>query len=338
MPSDDRTQQALDALAVPRAAFRAALAATVAEVQAYAAAQCIGDNGQIERLSAELGVFGASRIDVQRAAALFADRLSLDAHAIDTVASALRTLQELAAREDDLFVVDVPLGSTLRNVVAQALEEIGRAFGASRVAELARTDRYRPADHARSLGSFPPHRWSRAERRMAPPLVVQVDGRDLQAPSLAEFLDGTLKLVLVVRGESAPAPLVRLIAPDTFVLQTTDPGALAPFAAWDGPGVAALVPDSAAQFVHDPAGGSALWERLKIVADPRDARLRALGGISRAQQAAELEQLRLLARAPTVAPPTGTAAGGPTPVPQAPDPAGKLAAWLLSQAVLPEPE
>jgi hypothetical protein len=167
-----------------------------------------------------------------------------------------------------------------------------------------------------------------------------MDAADLAtAAALAEFLDGTQKIVLVVRGACAPAALVRLITPGTFVLQTADGAGLDRFAAWEGPGIAALVHESAARFTHDPTRGAAPWERIAIDSLPaRDPRA-AVGGASGAQQSEELRQLRQLAArpedAPAPAPLPTTASGRATPTaPVATDPADKLAAWLLAQADL----
>ena len=95
-------------------------------------------------------------------------------------------LTQLAARKNDLFRVDVAPGASLVATVVGALAEIGRAFGAARVVELARTGRYR-ADGSTRPGSRPtPSRaGTRAERSLAPPLVVHVDGGDLRAEGLA---------------------------------------------------------------------------------------------------------------------------------------------------------
>lgn len=333
MPSDPRTERALAALRDRREAFRTALTATVAEVRAYLQTQCTSDEAQVARLGAELGPFATERVDIRRLAALLPDGRSVDPLTAETMERALQTLTDVAAREDDLFLVDVPAGASLRDAVARALEDIGRVFGASRVIELSRTGRYRPAEHARSLGAFPYGRWSRAERQIAPPLVVEVEGRDLNAPGLAEFLDGGQKIVLVVRGDPAPAALVRLIAPNTFVAQSADPAHLDRLAAWNGPGIAALVSEDAAHFVHDPAAGGGVWERLTILRDPERAPRTAVGGISRDQQIADLEQLRALALKPAA--PSGDGVR-PAAAPAATDPAGKLAAWLLSQADLSE--
>ena len=166
---------------------------------------------------------------------------------------------------------------------------------------------------------------------MAPPLVVNVDGCDLRAAGLAEFMDGLEKLVLVVRNESTPVPLVRLITPGTFVQQTVDPADLSMLASWNGPGVAGLVPESAARFIHDPGAGADAGARLRVSSLPEDRRRKPVGGVSVSQQSEELLQLKSLAGQMGA---TQTAEPVVVGAPASSDPVDKLAAWLLSQANL----
>jgi hypothetical protein len=174
--------------------------------------------------------------------------------------------------------------------------------------------------------------WVKSERRLAPPLVVRLLAGDLRAGGLAEFLDGRQKIVLVVEGDPAPAPLARLITPRTFVAQTHDGTGLDKLAAWDGPAIAAVVSESAASFVHDPAAGAASWQRIALGRLPEHAPRRTLGGLSPAQQVEELELLRTLAtKPPAAAAPAAVAADAPA---AAADPADRLAAWLLGKADL----
>lgn len=341
MPSDDRMALACAAVRAPRETFRAALAATADQMRAFLGAQRgASENGRAGRLAAELGVFAAGRVDAGRLATLFHPAATRDPTALAAVERACAVLTALSAPDLTAAVVDVPPGGDLRAAVAQALAEIGRAFGAVRTFEVARSGGRRADEAAAALEAFPYARWSRGERRAAPPLVVAVDGADLgTAAALAEFLDGTQKIVLVVRGACAPAALVRLITPGTFVLQTADGAGLDRFAAWEGPGIAALVHESAARFTHDPIRGATPWERIALDFLPaRDPRA-AVGGVSGAQQSEELRQLRELAAHPASPPapvPLATAASGPaTPTaPVATNPADKLAAWLLAQADL----
>jgi hypothetical protein len=99
--------------------------------------------------------------------------------------------------------------------------------------------------------------------------------------------------------------------------------------------VAALVPDSATRFVHDPAVGAVLHDRLTVHHAPQERPRKALGGISATQQVEELEQLTALSTHPVSAPapPSTEPESAPAPVVPASQ-ADKLAAWLISQADL----
>ena len=334
MPSDDRVELALNVLSGQRDAFRSALGTTVEQVQTFLNENRGSQNGGVNRVAAELGPFAAGRMDTDLMAKLFGGSVKLDALTIETIEKARDTITELARRNHDLFLAQVPPGGDLRTTVAKALEEIGRAFGAVRIFELTRSGSFRGNEHARSLGSFPFHKWSKGERRLAPPLVVAVDGADLRAEQLTDFLDGMQKIVLVVRGSCAPAPLVRLITPGTFVIQTTDGSGLDRLAAYAGPGVGALTPEGTARFTHDPTRGAEIWNRLTIASVPDKEPKLSVGGRSGSQQAEELRQLKALAAAPAGAAAAGAPGASAGPVaPAAPaDPVDKLAAWLLGQA------
>jgi len=144
-------------------------------------------------------------------------------------------------------------------------------------------------------------------------------------------MDGGVKIALIVTGPCSPAPLVRLISPGTFVAQVGQIEAFANLATYDGPGVAALVPDSSAWFIHDPRAGRSVGERLSIQSTPDLTRRKSVGGLSAAQQREELELLESMAA--TLAS-TGAAVAPDTSDSEPPDPADKLAAWLLTQADL----
>lgn len=332
MRSDERVAEILNLLAGPTQEFRAAIATTADEVRNLLESGKPGANGNAERAAAELGEFAARHIDAEQFVRLFSDDTRLDKQSIETIQLGLETLEELSGREQRLISFEVPQDGDLVETVRRALADVGRAFGAARTVEMSRTGRYRVNEYARSLGSFPYARWSRTERRIAPPIVVELHGSDMRVAGLAEFLDGSQKIVLVVRDQCPPAPLVRLVTPRTFVLQTGEPKDLERLIKWDGPGIAAVVGDSAAHFVHDPAAGNTVWQRITIVKDAEEPK-KAVGSLSVSQQAEELEQLRALAAKPPVvaaAPPEAA-----TAEPQAPsDPVDKLAAWLLSQADL----
>jgi hypothetical protein len=121
------------------------------------------------------------------------------------------------------------------------------------------------------------------------------------------------------------------------------------------------MPQTAAQFRHDPAGGAALADRMVITQLP-DKKPRALGTSSAFQQRQDLAQLEAISVAPETS--TRSSAPAPTPAPtgeacraerptaapavEAPvvevpatepstDAVDKLSAWLLEHANLTGP-
>jgi hypothetical protein len=331
MPSDDRVAQALAALKRPRDVFHSAVVAAVEEVNAFLAAQRAPVEERTGQEGVRLGAFASGRIDIDRFSRLVGAAETLDPARVEALEHALRVLKGFAAQEAELYHVRVPEGGDLRDTVRDALAARGRAFSTAQQIETLRTGRNgRRADV--EYGTLEFRHWSRAERQVAPPLVVEVAGADLYAAGLAEYMDGTMKIVLLVTGPVAPAPLARLIMPGTFVLQTTSAAALQRLGAFDGPGIAALLPEGAAEFVHDPARGGSLAQRLEVGTLPQVPR-RGAGGASAAQQAEqlawleELSRLAALARAQAEGPATDAAGPAVTP-------ADQLAAWLLRQTDL----
>ncbi len=328
MPSDDRVRTTLEACSGLVQAFRSTLARTADDVGRLLLAHAATKEAKSARVAAELGPFARGRIAVDRFARLVDHQPSVNGGAAEVIRRSHDVLTALLNRGDDLYGVTVDQGTSLRDAVAARLADLGRAFGAARVARDAQrgaaTDRHAPV-----LDRFPFTQWNRAERNLAPPLVVEVRGADLWAASLAEFLDGQLKLVLVVTGAASPAPLARLIAPSIYVQQAAEASELAGLISRNGPGVAALVPEGAARFVHDPKAGTSPATRLRIAYLPAQPPRKAVDGISVAQQTDELAMLAALSQpgAP------GAAEAGAAPAPAA-DPAAQLAAWLLAQADL----
>ena len=328
MPSDDLGRAVLKALEPAREAFHGAVVAAVEELRGYIAAhRPAADTGESARAS--LGEFAQGRIDADRFGALFAQDGRLTPDELMRLGQALDTLRDFAAQGDDLYRIRIASGTDLRDSVRSALAARGRAFAVARGAELIRTGR----GHAAATdehGGFPFRLWNRAERQIAPPLVVEVDGGDLQVGGLAEYLDGRFKLVLLVREPSPAAPLTRLIGPHVYVQQTSDPAALQRLVAFDGPAVAALVPAGCAVFTWDPSAGPRFEQRLAVEHMPAEEPRQAIGGVGTLQQHADVDWLRelgeLRARALAGVP---DQAGEPLG-----DPADLLAGWLLRQTNL----
>ena len=334
MPSDDPVSQpdpvlqALAALRAPVTEFRSAVAGAEEDLRGMLIEPSADADGR------GLGVFAAGRIDFSRFSGVVSRASPLDPLSRDRLRAAhemLRLLSEQPA--EALFVVRVPAGGSFRDTVNAGLAAAGRAFGAAHVAAAVRRSESAERD-AEMLRAYPFAAWNARERLIAPPLVVVVDGADLRAGDLAEFLDGVQKIVVVVQGACAPAAFVRLVTPGAWVAQVPDASGLAGLASWPGAGVAAIVPDGAALFTHDPRGGNAPWQRLSVARVPAEAGRRTVGPWTAEQQAEEMRQLAALALEPPVtivaAAPVAEAAAPAEPV----DPAGRLAAWLLDAAGL----
>ncbi len=330
MPSDPRLQQALAALAQPIAEFRAIMEGAIAQTESFLVAQQASATQRAERAAFSLGPFADGRIDSGAFAALFPPVAFASPDALDALMRALDVLRDVRQRGDALFVVDIPAGGRLGLAVEDALAQAGRAFGAVLLAEVVRGGRYSTASE-RLLQPHAFRSWSKVERRFAPPLVVLVNGADLQAGALVAFADGREKIVLVVRGASPPAPLARCITPGTFVLQTKDGGGLDRVAAFNGPAVAAIVPEGAALFMHDPAAGRDPWQRMTVRHIPAAPKV-PIGGQSAWQMGEDLGLIANLATTPFSVPAADSSA--PAPAVGASDAADKIAAWLLGQAGL----
>ena len=334
MPSDQGATRALQALADRVTAFRTALATARDEMREHIESHRGVARDRAQSASLALGAFASGRIDPQRFGALLADERVLAPESAATLAACADVLDELLARGDALFVHRMPSGALLRGKVDAVLAEVGRAFAAARVFQSVRRGAPTLPAHVSMLRDFPFALWSRAERDLAPPLVIQLDGADLRAEHLVEYLDGAVRIALVVDGTASPAPLVRLIAPSVLVLQTSDATALDALNRATGPVVAALLPEGCAELVHDPRAGARLDERLTITRAPAETKGEALGWRSARQALDELAQLEALAElcraardvSVLVVPPLG---GGSENGEGSVD---AVAAWLLTQA------
>lgn len=332
MPSDPRMEMALRVLAGSIERYRSAVVGTAEEVRGYLASKRTNRDSAGSGVAATLGKFAADRIDFERFASLLKPAEGGDPETLERVEKAFDVLRLISTGGEDIFTVNVRPGTRLRDAVARKWSEVGRAFAAARLAGAARAGNRNSGTADELLQPMGFERWSVAERNLAPSLAIEVDGADLRATDLTEFLDGSVKMVLVVRGEAPPAPLVRLITPSTFVLQTSDETGLDRFAQAKGPAVAALLPDGAARFIHDPAAGSSPWSRIELQYAPEGAPKRAVGAISVWQQLEELEQLKALAAGPAGG--AGGAEDADSAAAAPANPVDQLAAWLLSQADL----
>jgi hypothetical protein len=334
MPSDDSLiTGALEAMREPAEAFHSALARTVEDLRTFLGRHQ-GSRGDPEHLAAaELGAFGEGRVDATRFAALAAPTETVESNDLRHVERVLETLMTAEAKGADLLRTRVPRGESLRDGIAGALAETGRVFGVIRRVVPLLEGRGEVVNAGSLPHGYPFALWSRAERGVAPPLFVELDGADLNVAGLSEFLDGAQKIVLIVRGTAPPAPLAQLLSPSVMVMQTHEPSDLARVAAVPGPAIVALGSDSLLPFVHDPAGGACYAERLSVGDIPEIATAR-LADFRQAEDLAHLRELST-AHAGTIGSADTVTLVEAAVSPDA-DPVDRLAGWLLQQAGLIE--
>lgn len=342
MPSNAIRAKAFEAIAPRAAAFSSALALTAAQLRDW-----IDEHGAPD---GAFGAFAIGRIDAGRLARVLAPPKPLDAAWGEPLERALRVLEELLGRGDDLFRVRVAAGGDLAAAVGHALADAGRAFGAARLAGLARSSHYRPEEHDLLVEGFPFGRWSTAERRLAPPLLIEVEGGDAVVAGLGAYLDGNQAFVLIVSGDSPPAPLARLVSPGVLVVQAgADDEAFARVSGVEGPAVMAIMPPSAPSFVHLPTTGRGPGG-IEVSKMPLQEPRRPVGSLSVFQQQQDLRLLAAMA-APNSAPvhlnghsngnanSNGNGIGAvPDAVGSTVDLAGALADWLLARVDLSDLE
>jgi len=329
MLSDERVLAALRAVRGSIDAYRAAVGVAAERIESYLA--MTADDPTHAREMERLGQFASDRIDIERFAALWGERAALDEFERALLARARDLLREAQHAADARFVHDVPTGGRLNLALGNTFAELGRPFGATLVAELVRSGRYDPAEHTVLLHGLPRHRWNRAERAVAPPVILTLDGADLWAGEAAQYVDGNQKMVLIVRTPAPPAALVRLVTPDTLVVQTTSVERMASSLAHPGPGVVALMPEGAAEFAHVPDARLPLHQRITIAAPPQGAR-KALPSWTAWHQDQDWQQLLAMSLAPSAA--VSGMNGGGAPGGGGGDDVDRLAGWLLAQAQL----
>jgi hypothetical protein len=327
MQSDERVVAALSALRPRIEAFRLAVSGALERAKNTLASESGPDQVRVA-----LGDFAAGLIDPDRFAMISSGFGPLDAVGHAIVERATKVLEDLLHAGDDDFVVDVHAGNSAAAAVRARMTALGPAFGAATLVDLVRRRTYDSAQHGLPLETYPFEQWTAAERRLAPPLVIRLDGRDLDAFELAPLIDGWVRLVLLVAEPCTAAPLARLISPGAFVAQAGDMKVLERVADFDGPAVIAVMSGSEARFVHDPRAGSAMWQRIELTHMPAAQPRKSLGARSAWQQRDDLSHLKALTQQPVLpANPaellvaSGVAGGF--------DPAERLTAWLLDQSL-----
>jgi hypothetical protein len=318
MQFEEKKACALDAVRSRIDQFHAALTVTNEQVRGL----LVASNNNEDDRSEALGYFAKGKVDMERFNSFAPKTKRIEADAEAPVRAAQEVLKSLLAEGDDLFVIDLADGRGLGHSLSVRLASIGRAFAAARVVDLAKNGAYKEDKHAATLEKFPYAQWNSTERGLAPALVVNVSGEDFKPSSVVPLLDTNMKIIFNVIGDAPAAALSRVISPRVFVQQIIGEPDLKAFSDYKGIAVAALLPETAVSFVHDPSAGSTTYERFVSIAFPKEVRKRPIGGISPAQQAEDYTLLESLSVPPEIA---GEATS---------DPAGKLSAWLLSQTNL----
>ncbi len=329
MQSDERVAAALSALRPRVAAFRFAVSGALERARSTLASE--SGPGQTRNT---LGDFGGRLIDPDRFAMIFSGTGPLDAVARAAVGRAADVLERLLCAGDEEFVVHVAAGTSLAAVIRGRLAMLGSVFAAAALIDLARRRTYDPAQYESLLDGHPFERWSAAARKFAPPLVVRVDGGDLDPFALAPLLDGWVRLILLVGEPSTAAPLARLVSPGVFVAQSGDMNVLERIADFDGPAVIAVMNGPEARFVHDPRAGSTMWQRIEVTHMPDFQPRKSLGVWSAWQQRDALSHLKALVEQPAL-PANSVEALVPAGAGSSIDSAERLTAWLLDQSGLP---
>jgi hypothetical protein len=327
MLSDERVATALSTLRPRIAAFRLAVSGALERARNTLASESGPDQARVA-----LGDFAAGLIDPDRFAMISSGFGPLDAVGLAMVERAAKALEALLHAGDEDFVVDVRAGTSVAAAVRARMTVLGPAFGAATLVDLVRRRTYDPAQHGLPLEAHPFEKWTAAERRLAPPLVIRLDGCDLDAFELAPLIDGWVRLVLLVTEPCTAAPLARLVSPGAFVAQAGDVKVLERVTDLDGPAVIAVMSGSEARFVHDPRAGSAMWQRIEVTHMPAAQPRKSLGARSAWQQRDDLSHLKALIQQPVLPanPAEVLVASG---VAGGIDPAERLTAWLLDQSL-----
>lgn len=328
MQSDERVAAALSALGPQIGLFRFAVSSTLERARMTLAV----DSGP-GHAGVMLGEFASGRIDPERFAMISAGAGPLDTVGRSIAERAAASLEALLAAGDDEFIVDVEPGASPSMAIRARMAKLGTLFGAASLVELVRRRTYDPGRHALPFEAHPFEKWTAGERKVAPPLVIRLNGDDLDAFELAPLLDGCVRLILVVNEVCAPAPLARLMSPGVFVAQADDARILERLANFDGPAIVAMMTGPEARFVHDPRGGETTWQRIEVTVMPATTPRKSLGIRSGWQQRDDLAHLKALAQ-PHAPGANSTDALITAIVGGNADPTERLTAWLLDQSSL----
>jgi hypothetical protein len=336
MPSDTHVEKALEVIADARESFLAAVRMAADQISAQVRSHDTPASEARDQVAAELGAFAEGLIDASRFPAQVGESNTLDDTSADLLRRAGEALDGLSSAKPEDFVLTVSEGGDVCAAVEKALARLGRAFGAAELAKQARVGGGGTDAALDRLSSYPAAEWRVRERELAPPLVVSTPGGGLDLAGLRNLLEGSQILVLLAEGPCPPAPLASLLSPGVFLLQTTNPDELAGLGDLEGPAVIALLPEGAAEWIHDPRGGDTLAERLTVRALPDSAGIGPLDGVSVWRQREDLRHLAAMVDAAKGGPATGAAPSanglpGEEPV----EPVDLLAAWLIRQADLP---
>jgi hypothetical protein len=324
MPFDEQVSAALSGLRTQIDVYRFGVSSTLERAKAMLTA----DSGPT-RAGATLGNFASGRIDPDRFAMISVGSAPLDSIGRTVVERAILLLEPILAGGDNEFVVDVRSGGSPGEAIHARLTKLGSVFAAATLIELVRRRAYDPTQRILSFGGHPFDKWNAGERKMAPPLVVRLNGADLDPFDIAQFVDGCVRIVLHVSGQCAPAPLARLISPGVFVAQASNMEMLGKLTDLDAPAVVAIMSGNEARFIHDPRCGTVVWQRLQVSSLPSAPR-KPVGNRSAWQLREDLAHLEALAKQPLPLAPLideTTSPAGNTG-----DPAERLAAWLLDQS------
>ncbi len=336
MPSDALVEKAIEVTADARESFITAVRMAADQISAQVRSHDTPASETLDQVAAELGAFAEGLIDASRFPAQVGESNTLDDSSADLLRRAGEALDGLSGAKPEDFVLTVSEGGDVSAAVTKALARLGRAFGAAELAKQARVGGGGTDAALDRLSSYPAAEWRVRERELAPPLVISTPGSGLDLAGLRNLLEGRQILVLLAEGPCPPAPLAPLLSPGVFLLQTTNPDELSGLGDIEGPAVIAVLPEGAAEWVHDPRGGDTLSARLTVRALPDGDDIGPIDGLSVWRQREDLEHLAVMADASkggsaAGAAPSANGVQGDEPA----EPVDLLAAWLIRQADLP---